>query len=502
MTGLPPPAFCRQIGVACAFSPRTRSAPTNLTTPTADPDGSHPFLVPGLVRRLLEDRTVLFGALSSDGTVTWIAPSCENLVGRQPAELVGRSALELVHPEDRILLAETLAESARGAEERIRVAVRIGHADGHWITLEFGGIDLRDADGNGTFLVWGSPNESSGRLLQFMRSLLAGDDQARLLDEVVRWHDSTSPDTHSVVLVREPDGTYRCRARSHHLPDRLAFDVVDDRAAAGPIGPLVQALRSRATVEWLDLDEDDSALPHGPAADGYRAVWAVPVIVPGDDHPEALFVVWRLRPGPSLATHRRQLEHTTQVVRLAIEWSIAQRELVTAATTDPLTGLANRAQLQSRIRSDRSDLAAVLFVDLDDFKRVNDVHGHLVGDRILRETARRMADAVRPTDLLVRLGGDEFAVWCPELHTPLDAERVADRLIKLLDEPVEIEGEAYRLGCSIGVAVSAVDDSRFGDPDRLLGAADEALYRAKRAGKGRWASAHEADQQLPFPTPG
>jgi len=434
--------------------------------------------------------------MTGDGTVTWLSDSSSYLLGAPADHFIGLNALEMLHPDDAELLLETLGESARGSEERIRVALRLRHADGRWVSLEVGGMDLRQADGSGLFLVWGSPNESTGRLLGFLRSLLAGDDQDRLLNEIVGWNDSTSPGTHSAVLVREKGGAFRCRARSPELPEELALDIVADD---GPSGPWSKAIDQRAPAEWGDLSGLDHQLRATAHAHGYLAIWAVPVVVPGHDHPEALLLFWRKRPGPSLATHRRQIEHIIQVIRLAIEWSVVQRDLVTAATTDPLTGLANRAQLSARIRADRSDLAAVLFCDLDDFKRVNDRHGHLVGDRILSETARRMADAVRPTDLLVRLGGDEFAVWCPDLRSPLDAERVADRLIATLDVPLNIDGDVHHMGCSIGVAVVGTGDGLSGDVDRLLGAADEALYRAKRAGKGQWASAYTLDQPLPFP---
>ena len=454
------------------------------------------FLDQQLARRLIADGTVLFGAMIGDGTVTWLSDSSNYLLGAPPERFIGLNALDMLHPDDGELLLETLGESARGAEERIRVALRVRHADGHWVSLEVGGMDLREADGSGLFLVWGSPNESTGRLLGFMRSLLAGDDQDRLLNEIVAWNDSTAPGTHSAVLVRLADGSFRCRARSAELPDELALDIPAD---GGPAGPWTKAIDQRTTSEWSDLSGLDDHLRTTSAAHGYLAVWAVPVVVPGHEHPQALLLLWRTRPGPSLATHRRQIEHIIQVIRLAIEWSVVQRDLVTAATTDPLTGLANRAQLNARIRADRSNLAGLLFCDLDDFKAVNDRHGHLVGDRILGETARRMADAVRPTDLLVRLGGDEFAVWCPDLRSPLDAERVADRLIATLDVPIEIDGHVHPMGCSIGVAVVGGGEGFSGDIDRLLGEADEALYRAKRAGKGQWASAYAPDQPLPFP---
>lgn len=454
----------------------------------------HAFLDPSLVRRILEDRTVLFAALAGDGTIAWMSDSAHTVLGRDPATLVGTPGLALMHPDDHQVLVETMQESVRGAEDRPRVGLRVAHADGHWVSLEFGGMDMRDAAGeDGQFLVWGSPNEGTGRLLGFLGALLAGADLTTLLEQVVAWHDSTIPGTRSVVFVRDHDGTHRCRARSPEVPEVLTH-------VTGAIAStLAEADATLALVERHELAELDEDVEAVALAAGFVGVWAIPVVAPGAAQAQAVLVSWRRRPGPALATQRRQIANTVQVVRLALEWTVTRAELVTAATTDLLTGLANRAQLDARIAADRSSLAGVLFCDLDDFKQVNDRYGHLVGDRILREAARRMAAAVRPTDLLVRLGGDEFAIWCPDISSTLDAEQVADRLIAVLDVPIEIDGHQHRIGCSVGVAVVAAGDALHGHSDRLLAAADHALYRAKAAGKGRWAPAYDLTLPLPFP---
>ncbi|MBX3284999.1 MAG: GGDEF domain-containing protein [Actinobacteria bacterium] len=447
------------------------------------------------MRRLLEDRTVLFAALEGDGSIAWMSDSARSVLGIDPAALVGTPALALLHPDDHEVLVETMQESVRGAEDRPRVGLRVAHADGRWIPLEFGGMDQRDAQGGGHFLLWGSPNEGTSRLLAFLGALLAGADLATLLDQVVAWHDSTMPGTRSALFVRDADGSRRCRARSAEVPAALTEDAV--------VEPLLAAVEETLSIaERPGLDHLDPAAARAAADGAFVGVWVIPVVAPGTSVPQAVLVSWRQRPGPVLATQRRQIANTVQVVRLALEWTVTRAELVTAATTDLLTGLANRAQLDARIDADRSTLAGVLFCDLDDFKQVNDRYGHLVGDRILRESARRMAAAVRPTDLLVRLGGDEFAVWCPDLRATSDAERVAERLISVLDVPIEVDGHQHHIGCSVGVAVVSIGDAVQGDSDRLLAAADQALYRAKAAGKGRWAPAYDLTMPLPFPSDG
>jgi diguanylate cyclase (GGDEF)-like protein/PAS domain S-box-containing protein len=154
------------------------------------------------------------------------------------------------------------------------------------------------------------------------------------------------------------------------------------------------------------------------------------------------------------------------------------------ALHDPLTGLANRTLLRDRLehaiaRSERERGAtAVLFIDLDNFKAVNDSYGHAAGDAVLVESARRLHAAVRPGDTVARIGGDEFIALCEHVNAD-SALAVARRLQKALRPSFTAGGVEHQLSASIGVALGD------GEPDRLLGDADAASYRAKAAGRGR-----------------
>lgn len=149
---------------------------------------------------------------------------------------------------------------------------------------------------------------------------------------------------------------------------------------------------------------------------------------------------------------------------------------------DPLTGLANRAELTSALQAQLSTGAgsfALLFCDLDRFKAVNDGLGHAVGDTVLVQVARRLHGVVRDGDLIARLGGDEFAALVPAVN-PEQAVAYAQRLIGCLAEPISVGGRNVHLGMSIGVALGTGAE----DADALLAAADAAMYRAKAAGGG------------------
>jgi diguanylate cyclase (GGDEF)-like protein len=160
-------------------------------------------------------------------------------------------------------------------------------------------------------------------------------------------------------------------------------------------------------------------------------------------------------------------------------------ELSHRALHDPLTGVANRTLFVERMAAAmrlrrRSGVPlAVLAIDLDDFKQLNDLYGHLEGDRALVTVAERLSSAVRHADTVGRIGGDEFLVLSLET-TADDAMALARRLVELVTEPIPIVGGTAAIGVSVGVAVADKSDPTV---DALLEAADQAMYDAKRAGK-------------------
>jgi diguanylate cyclase (GGDEF)-like protein/PAS domain S-box-containing protein len=164
---------------------------------------------------------------------------------------------------------------------------------------------------------------------------------------------------------------------------------------------------------------------------------------------------------------------------------LLENELTKQATHDALTGLPNRALLADRIEQSLADstrsgtAVAVLFLDLDQFKSVNDAVGHFAGDRLLVEVATRIRGVVRPADTVARLGGDEFVVVCRDV-APGEAELVAARITDVLSRPVTLGGQVLQVTASIGIAVSPPVDR---EAELILQLADAAMYEAKARGK-------------------
>ena len=193
-------------------------------------------------------------------------------------------------------------------------------------------------------------------------------------------------------------------------------------------------------------------------------------------------------------THFAEVAETAvteiQLQRRTVEAERIERQLRHDALHDRLTGLPNRLCFVERLRHaterakrDQSSAFAVLFLDLDHFKVINDSFGHLAGDELLGEVSRRLGRCLRSVDTLARLGGDEFALLLEEVNEPSDAARVAERLQASLRDPITVGPSEVFTSASIGIALSGRPDDQF---PNLLRSADLAMYRAKEHGRARF----------------
>jgi diguanylate cyclase (GGDEF)-like protein len=269
--------------------------------------------------------------------------------------------------------------------------------------------------------------------------------------------------------------------------ERLQTDIAE--------GPCVLAYQTGKAVAVPDLRTDERFPRFSEAAlkAGLAAVFTFP-LCDGDGRLGALDL-YRDTPGV-LPAHDMDAAQTLADVAAAYLLNAQARDEARRATDrfrhgalhDPLTGLPNRLLLQQRLehatqRARRSHTnAAILFVDLDRFKQVNDTHGHQVGDELLLAVARRLTHLVRPGDTLARLSGDEFVFLCEDLKEAADVETLARRVDEAFTEPFVLTDTEISATASVGVAFAGpgVDIS-----DQLVAQADIAMYQAKRRGGGR-----------------
>lgn len=180
-----------------------------------------------------------------------------------------------------------------------------------------------------------------------------------------------------------------------------------------------------------------------------------------------------------------EISHFIAILNDITEWKATRERLDQLAYADPLTGLPNRTRFYEKLEraipgaENRERKLAVLFVDLDAFKPVNDTFGHALGDALLGDVGRRLDACVREEDTVARLGGDEFIVLLSELGSPEDAAVVARKIIHHLSRPFRLQGRTIHIGVSVGIARYPYDGE---NGDQLVSAADAAMYKAKERG--------------------
>ena len=279
------------------------------------------------------------------------------------------------------------------------------------------------------------------------------------------------------VLVRQPEQV--AMASSHRLEQLILWLSV----AAGAAMALAAAFLARRLTRPMDrlsrtieqrakAGVDGQPLPEIPAIDdGFREAQVLSQAMREMAHSEARHM------------------HLLQTMNEQLESTVARRtaELEQLVMRDVLTGLPNRRALMQALPAAMARVTrmrqpcAVLFLDLDGFKGVNDTHGHEEGDELLRQFGQRIADAVRRTDTVARLAGDEFVVILENLSDAAAAQEMGRKMMPVLREPFVLKTATVNLSASIGIAIHQPGDAE--DLDALLARADRAMYEAKRGGK-------------------
>ena len=225
------------------------------------------------------------------------------------------------------------------------------------------------------------------------------------------------------------------------------------------------------------------------AANAYRACWSIPIISPTGD-PLGVFTLYYETAQVPADAHLRIGAAACHIAGIAIERKLSEERIRFMANHDALTGLPNRALLQDRLEqalryAQRADRwVTVAFIDLDNFKIINDTLGHTAGDELLKTVAGRMVSCLRAVDTVVRLGGDEFVVLLVDQEKSVESiSATVAKMRAAISAPLEIGGQTLRVSSSIGLANYPNDGK---DADTLLANADAAMYRAKELGRDNY----------------
>ena len=429
----------------------------------------------------------VYGCVAIDrlGIIQFANPAAERLTGRTIGETAGTSFADYLDAASVDLAWQLIEEQEVRGDFGLPMVWAIRRPDGKTVHLEVGAQPYHDDPTFDGIVLRLRPYDSQRAFEDFVASLARLESVERTLGSIVRWLEILLGDGRVAVTW-----TWNGHCWGDAVSSALPATLDGTHCTGEPVPPWVTAAETRKIAVAEHLDALPEPIATEAAALGLRACWALPVSIPPDDDLAAAIVMWRRTPGGPFLSHSGALDQATAACALTFERQRSDLLLRRSARTDGLTGVANRVSLFEHLAAATARClteTAVLYLDLDGFKQVNDGHGHMHGDRALCAVADALADALDPGDLLARLGGDEFAVLCPSVARRADVEAVADRLVRTVRSLGDVDGIPLTLGLSIGIAFGADADAREtaeAAADRLVGAADRALYRAKAAGGG------------------
>ena len=423
----------------------------------------------------------------------------KSMLGYKEHELENTFATweKLILPEDKAMVLQKIEDNILGKTKSFEVEMRMKHKNGHKVfVLSRAFLVIREEDHKAIRLVGTHVDISEQKRMKayddqnvkILKMIATGVNATSVYDEIALMYEGRHEGLRCSLLELEDGKLLHGGAPS--MPKEYC-----DAVHGIPIGPNVGSCGAstyfgqRVIVEdiathpnWEDIR--DIALPHG-----MRSCWSEPII---DSNGKVLGAFGMYYDFPALPNDEES-EDLLSAARLAgivMERDQSQKRIQELAYHDALTGIANRAsfyrELEKLIYSSQRTKRkfGLLYIDLDDFKGVNDTFGHDTGDLLLKEIANRLEDVCRDTDFVARLSGDEFCVLIGELEDDYTSSVIAQRCLESISRPMELTGRIVIPACSIGIG-HFPDDAK--DFSTIMKVTDTALYYAKEQGKNQYA---------------
>ncbi len=411
-----------------------------------------------LFRLLAENSSDCLATYRPDGTLLYVSPVVERIFGYTVQELSGRSNFELAHPDDVPILMAALQRSMENSQAHQKVEVRLLHKNGHWVWTEITGHAF--INGRGETEIHTVSRDITQRR--------ANEEALRQAEEKYR---SIFENAVEGIFQTTPEGKYLDANSS--LARIYGFDSVEElRATFSNIaGQLyVEPNRRAEFVAVMDEQGEVSNFESQIRRKNGELIWiSENARAVRDEKGAIVYYEGTVEDITATRDNKQQLLHD--------------------ALHDRLTGLSNRALFMDRLEQAFARLVrhpdhlfAVLFLDFDRFKNINDSLGHLAGDELLKAIAQRLQECLRPGDTVSRFGGDEFALLLEDVNDLSGATLVAERIQNAMRTPFQLGKQEVFSSASIGIALGHGNYERAED---LLRDADMAMYRAKARGKAR-----------------
>jgi len=408
-------------------------------------------------RALIENSSDAVALFDGDGKVVYGSPATVRVLGYAHGELGKRKHLELIHPDDLPAWRTFLKEAQEKPDDMVAFQARVRHKNGSWRVLD-GVIHnlLHDPAIHAVVMNYHDVTESKRAELALRES----EERFRSLTQL------------SSDMYWEQDDQYRFTSIAGSGLERVKardFEFIG---------------KKRWEQDWLNMSADDWAA-HMAILEAHRPFHDLELCRQNESGKK----VWVAVSGEPVFDASGAFKGYRGVGKDISERKQDEERIQHLANHDALTSLPNRAMfsevLKLALRNARryNGTFAVLFIDLDRFKIINDTLGHEVGDKLLQEMGTRLSQTVRTSDVVARLGGDEFVVLVREVSEPKQVEAIARKILSVLIEPMFIREQECRVTASIGICMYPADAQ---DEQSLMKNADIAMYRAKEEGKNTY----------------
>lgn len=441
-------------------------------------------------RILAENSSDVISRHTPQGAFLYASPACKAILGYAPEQIAGRSLLDFAHPEEASTIAAVWPFN-EPSEETKTLSYRFRRGDGQYVWLESTcrkTVDpatgaVREINAATRDVTLRKQMEYREQLrVEVLEKIAEGDCLSDLFHQLLVATEQQEPEAVAAIMLSDGQTCYGERQFS------VPIDPQIERRAR----ELMLAFSSRAAlgserVVVCDLQTDPMWAEIRPVLGnaGIVSCWFTPILTGHRESCGALAIYQRDDRSPGSSTIEF-MKLASELIGMAIEHRQLTDQLTFQALHDILTGLPNRAMFSDRLEQALAHASrnhrpgAVVVVDVDRFKHVNDTYGHHAGDEMLCQVAHRLSMRLRKSDTLARMGGDEFAIILAELARPDDAEYVSKMLLQAFATPMSLCGREVFVSVSIGSAVFPQDGS---DSSTLLQNADLALYSAKDSGR-------------------
>ncbi len=421
--------------------------------------------------------------VDADWRFEFVNPAFGRMIGYRPEELISSLPLDLIIPNEREAFRKAMAARETGAASRYQTKVR--HRDGRILDLLITGVPRAGEGFRGSIAVISDITEQlrTERLERDRREVLEmvarNEPLENTLTRLITLLEDQHPGSTGIVILLEQGELLPIAAPT--APEALLAALAGLPADhTGAIGRALQGIPQEVDAPF----SEDGWQPLGQVLTrhGFQRIGCHP-IRSGDDRPLGLLL--ELQQETPVNDDTALAAVVTQLAAIAIDHHLVLQQLTFQAQHDALTGLPNRVLFEDRLGqaialAERHDYrVAVLFIDLDRFKQINDSLGHQIGDVLLQQVAGKLSQRVRQTDTLARMGGDEFALLLSDLEGH-EATTIAEAFLELFREPFTVGEHELFITASIGVSLFPFDGR---DATTLLKNVDSAMYRAKAQGR-------------------